>query len=83
MAGDVKIRGGVAYVTQQAWIQNMTLKENILFGENFDEEKYLKTIKACALEPDLKQLVAGDQVCIGTEKARTKQTTTKTITRIF
>lgn len=47
---------------QQAWIQNMTLHDNVLFGSPYNEEKYKQTIYACALEPDLKQLLAGDQV---------------------
>jgi hypothetical protein len=40
----------------------MTLKDNVLFGLPCDERRYKSTIYACALEPDLKQLLAGDQV---------------------
>lgn len=39
-AGSVRVRGRVAYVAQQAWIQNATLKNNILFGRAFDEQRY-------------------------------------------
>lgn len=60
--GSVSVYGGLAYVPQQAWIQNLTLRDNVLFGCPFDEEKYKRTIQVCALEPDLKQLLAGDQV---------------------
>jgi ATP-binding cassette subfamily C (CFTR/MRP) protein 1 len=60
--GTVTMHGSAAFVPQQAWIQNMTLRDNVLFGSQFDEEKYNHTIQVCALEPDLKQLLAGDQV---------------------
>eukprot|EP00026_Physarum_polycephalum_P000482 Phypoly_transcript_00483.p1 GENE.Phypoly_transcript_00483~~Phypoly_transcript_00483.p1 ORF type:complete len:1415 (-),score=265.79 Phypoly_transcript_00483:241-4485(-) len=63
--GTVTMHGSAAFVPQQAWIQNMTLRDNVLFGSRFDEEKYLHTIQVCALEPDLKQLLAGDQTEIG------------------
>ena len=50
---------------QQAWIQNATVKDNILFGKASRESLYQKTIKACALEPDLEILPGGDQTEIG------------------
>ena len=59
----------IAYVAQQAWIQNDSLRNNILFGKEFDPHLYQKVIKACALEPDLKQLPGGDSTEIG-EKVR-------------
>jgi ABC-type transport system involved in cytochrome bd biosynthesis fused ATPase/permease subunit len=42
-----------AYVGQQAWIQNLSLRENILFGSEFEEEWYQQVITACSLERDL------------------------------
>lgn len=39
--GRVTIDGSFAYVSQQAWIMNCTLKENILFGEPFEMEKFV------------------------------------------
>lgn len=47
------------------WIQNATVKENILFGNEFDEKKYKEIIYACSLESDLKILPAGDETEIG------------------
>ena len=58
-------QGSVAYVPQQAWIQNATLKENVLFGKDSNNSKYGKTIKACALGPDLEILPGGDETEIG------------------
>uniref|UniRef100_A0A8B9S014 Uncharacterized protein n=1 Tax=Accipiter nisus TaxID=211598 RepID=A0A8B9S014_9AVES len=63
--GHVNIQGSLAYVPQQAWIQNATLKDNILFGSELDETRYRQVIKACALLPDLELLPAGDQTEIG------------------
>ena len=49
----------VAYVPQQPWILNGTVRANVLFGNEFDEVRYNKTITACALDPDIAQLPAG------------------------
>uniref|UniRef100_A0A3Q1BS92 ATP-binding cassette, sub-family C (CFTR/MRP), member 3 n=1 Tax=Amphiprion ocellaris TaxID=80972 RepID=A0A3Q1BS92_AMPOC len=63
--GDVSIRGSVAYVPQQAWIQNATLRDNILFGRPYNEQKYRCVLDACALTPDLQVLPGGDMTEIG------------------
>ncbi|XP_065826757.1 multidrug resistance-associated protein 1-like [Oscarella lobularis] len=63
--GSVTLKGSVAYASQQAWIQNATLRENILFGLPYDPEKYNRTIDVCALEPDLDVLPGGDMTEIG------------------
>lgn len=58
-------QGSVAYVPQQAWIQNATLKDNILFGQAPNEEKYQNALEVCALKTDLEVLPGGDQTEIG------------------
>lgn len=63
------LQGSIAYVSQQAWIQNATVRNNVLFGKPFDPTKYDKVIDACALKPDLEILAAGDKTEIG-EKVR-------------
>lgn len=63
----------MAYVPQQAWIQNATLKNNILFGSPLDEARYQQVLEACALLPDLKLLPGGDLTEIG-EKVSTLAT---------
>ncbi|RWR99103.1 ABC transporter: ATP-binding protein-like protein, partial [Leptotrombidium deliense] len=67
IAGRVNVNGklSMAYVSQQAWIENLTLKENILFGKPFEYRKYRKVLKSCALEPDLRMLQEGDETEIG------------------
>jgi ATP-binding cassette, subfamily C (CFTR/MRP), member 1 len=63
--GQVNVDGRVAYVPQQAWIQNATLKDNILFGKAFNEQQYNKVVEACALTQDLAMLPGGDETEIG------------------
>lgn len=63
--GKVNVRGNIAYVAQQAWIQNKSLKDNILFGKQPNELRYDRIIDACALKPDLDILPGGDQTEIG------------------
>ncbi|ESO89359.1 hypothetical protein LOTGIDRAFT_229211 [Lottia gigantea] len=58
-------KGSISYVPQQAWIQNATLKNNILFGQDLNEEKYQNVIESCCLKTDLQILPAGDQTEIG------------------
>ena len=63
--GLININGSTAYVPQQAWIQNATVKDNIMFGAEYDAEFYAQIIKACALEQDLAIMPAGDKTEIG------------------
>ncbi|XP_016102850.1 canalicular multispecific organic anion transporter 2-like isoform X1 [Sinocyclocheilus grahami] len=65
LEGQISIQGSVAYVPQQAWIQNATLRDNILFGRPYAEQKYRCVLEACALTPDLEVLPGGDQTEIG------------------
>uniref|UniRef100_A0A183BM78 ABC transmembrane type-1 domain-containing protein n=1 Tax=Globodera pallida TaxID=36090 RepID=A0A183BM78_GLOPA len=55
----------VGYVPQKPWIQNKTLRGNVLFDAPFNEEKYWQVLDACAMDADLKLLVAGDKTEIG------------------
>ncbi|VDM45482.1 unnamed protein product [Toxocara canis] len=65
LRGYVGVRGHLAYVPQQPWIQNLTLRENITFGKKFDEKFYESVIEACALRPDIAILPQGDSTEIG------------------
>ncbi|XP_027681017.2 multidrug resistance-associated protein 1 isoform X3 [Chelonia mydas] len=63
--GTVQRKGSVAYVSQQAWMQNSILQENILFGSDLNRPYYERVLEACALLPDLEQLPNRDQTEIG------------------
>lgn len=65
ISGRVNTIGKIAYVPQQAWIQNATLQDNILFGRSMDRKRYERVIEACALKPDIEILPGGDQTEIG------------------
>ena len=59
----------MAYVPQQAWIRNATVRDNILFGKTYNPALYEHVIENCALGPDLEILPGGDMTEIG-EKVR-------------
>ena len=61
----VFFQGTIAYVPQQAWIQNATLRDNVLFGKKYSHLKYDSIMEACAMKTDLKILPGGDQTEIG------------------
>ncbi|KAJ3128402.1 hypothetical protein HK100_009178 [Physocladia obscura] len=63
--GSVVFNSSMGYAPQTAWIQNATVKENILFGHLYDRDRYLRAIRDCALETDLRVLPDGDQTSIG------------------
>uniref|UniRef100_A0A452EAJ0 ABC transporter domain-containing protein n=1 Tax=Capra hircus TaxID=9925 RepID=A0A452EAJ0_CAPHI len=48
--GQVSVHGRIVYVSQQPWVFSGTVRSNILFGKKYEEERYEKVIKACALE---------------------------------
>ncbi|KAI8093508.1 multi drug resistance-associated protein MRP [Halteromyces radiatus] len=63
--GQVIVRGSLAYVPQQPWVMNATVRENITFGHRFDPEFYDRVLEACSLKTDIQILSAGDQTEIG------------------
>ncbi|XP_038054473.1 ATP-binding cassette sub-family C member 9-like isoform X1 [Patiria miniata] len=60
-----KTENGVAYSAQRAWLLNASLRDNILFGQEFESEKYQAVVSACSLQQDMDILPAGDQTEIG------------------
>ncbi|XP_072823402.1 ATP-binding cassette sub-family C member 12 isoform X2 [Vicugna pacos] len=63
--GIVAVSGTLAYVSQQAWIFHGNVRENILFGEKYDHQRYQHTVHVCALQEDLRSLPYGDLTEIG------------------
>lgn len=63
--GKIYINGSTAFVPQQAWIKNATVKENILFGSPYNETNYNRVLNACSLITDLTIMPAGDRTEIG------------------
>ena len=56
---------GVAYAAQESWVQNETIRDNILFGSEYDETRYRKVIHQCGLSTDLTLFEAGDKTEVG------------------
>ena len=61
----VQVNGSTALVQQFPWIQNDTIRGNILGGEKLDKLRYLETIRNCELVNDLKTMKCGDLTEIG------------------
>ncbi|KAF1914976.1 P-loop containing nucleoside triphosphate hydrolase protein [Ampelomyces quisqualis] len=64
-SGEVVIGASRAFCPQYAWIQNASVRENIVFGKDFDQKWYDEVVDACALRADLDMLPAGDKTEIG------------------
>ena len=65
ICGTITLQGTLAYVPQTAWIFSGTIKENILFGQPYDEQKYKRVIEACALTKDIQRFPDYDQTVVG------------------
>ena len=66
LKGDIVVGSNIAYIPQQAWIFNATLKENILFGLEEDVNRYYDSIEFSQLRKDIDhQFEGGDQIEIG------------------
>ncbi|CAL1373524.1 unnamed protein product [Linum trigynum] len=63
--GTINVYGRIAYVSQTAWIQTATIRENILFGSSMDPVRYQEVVKRCSLVKDLEMLPNGDLTEIG------------------
>ncbi|KAI3644541.1 hypothetical protein MP228_010705 [Amoeboaphelidium protococcarum] len=61
----VNVNGSIAYVGQQAWIMNASLRDNITFGLSFNQQLYDTVVDACALRQDVAMLPAQDMTEIG------------------
>ena len=55
----------VSYAAQMPWLRHQSIKDNILFGQPMDEERYNDVVECCALRPDLEILEDGDETEIG------------------
>lgn len=63
--GDIDVTGSVSYAAQQAWIFEGSVKNNIIFTEEYDEKRYKNVLHVCALERDLELFPHGDETIVG------------------
>ncbi|XP_023212547.1 multidrug resistance-associated protein 4-like [Centruroides sculpturatus] len=65
ISGTVSVKGKISYSSQEAWIFNGTIRENIIFGEEYQEEKYRKVLHITTLEKDIRLFPKGDLTLVG------------------
>ncbi|RDD40705.1 Multidrug resistance-associated protein 5 [Trichoplax sp. H2] len=65
VSGSIAVGGSIGLVTQQPWIFNGTLRDNITFGYPFNAARYERVIECCSLQEDLIALPNGDETSIG------------------
>ncbi|CAE6453958.1 unnamed protein product, partial [Rhizoctonia solani] len=63
--GSVTFGGSVGYCPQTAWIQSATVRDNIIFGREFDEARYWEAVRVACLQSDLDMLPSGDLTEVG------------------
>ena len=64
-SGQIEMQGSLSYASQDAWSFNESVRNNILFGMQFEEDRYRKVIEVCALLRDFKLMPFGDQTHVG------------------
>ncbi|XP_065916533.1 ATP-binding cassette sub-family C member 4-like isoform X2 [Dysidea avara] len=63
--GSVDIEGSISYASQDPWIFSGTIKQNILFGQDYDEAWYKRVVECCCLVKDINEMPFGDETLIG------------------
>lgn len=63
--GSTEVKGSISYADQDAWVFGASVRQNIIFGQKFERQRYQKVVKVCALQKDFKQFPQGDQTIVG------------------
>ncbi|XP_015069978.1 ABC transporter C family member 13 isoform X4 [Solanum pennellii] len=63
--GSVYRDGSIAYVPQVAWNLSGTVRDNILFGKEYDPRRYSEVLRACSLDFDISRMMGGDMAFVG------------------
>ncbi|CAH1105116.1 unnamed protein product [Psylliodes chrysocephalus] len=64
-SGKIQMGGEVSYSSQNPWLFQSTVRNNILFGQPYNKNWYETIVKVCALERDFEQFPRGDQTVVG------------------
>jgi len=63
--GSIDVNGSIGYVPQEPWLFHGTVRQNILFGKDYDASWYEEVVEACALTLDFNELEHGDFTRVG------------------
>ncbi|XP_046373552.2 ATP-binding cassette sub-family C member 4-like isoform X2 [Haliotis rufescens] len=63
--GQITLHGSVGYAAQQSWVFSGSVKQNILFGDQYDFKRYDTVVEACALQKDIGMMKYGDETLVG------------------
>jgi ABC-type bacteriocin/lantibiotic exporter with double-glycine peptidase domain len=63
--GSIDVCGNISYVPQTPWLFNSTLRENILFGSSFDQDRFQRVLECCALDKEVAALPLKDLTEVG------------------
>ncbi|XP_053212746.1 ATP-binding cassette sub-family C member 4-like [Panonychus citri] len=64
-SGTIDINGTLSYASQESWTWNASIRDNITFGQSFDEQRYRKVLEVTALQRDVEILPYGDKTLVG------------------
>ena len=64
-SGFIEINGLISYAPQEPWVFSGSVRQNIIFGQSFDEDRYIRVLEVCALEYDLKNWKDHDNTLVG------------------
>ncbi|KAI4466022.1 atp-binding cassette sub-family c [Holotrichia oblita] len=65
ISGDMMVNGSVSYASQEPWVFAATIRQNIVFGQEYNRHRYNDVVKVCALDKDFKQFSHGDMTIVG------------------
>ena len=63
--GKISVSGSISYASQEPWLFDGTVRQNILFGSPYNEERYKRIVRVCALRTDFEQFPFGDKTLVG------------------
>lgn len=63
--GNISVNGIISYASQEPWIFAATVRQNILFGADYEKKRYADVVRVCCLEKDFEQFPAGDHTIVG------------------
>ena len=64
-SGKILVEGKVSFTAQNPFVFSGTVRENVLFGEEMDRERYERTLEVTCLQPDIQSFEKGDMTIIG------------------